>query len=228
MKIKNLLFITLLLSSNLIFAQELSIGVLAGTRSFVGNSYYSANIGWPGIYHTNGTETWFSGLGFSKELQLGLCVNYKFSNTPIGLSFNFSYSPMRGKGVWPTWDIDALDLPPTYSEVESIMDYYSLGVSFKYYRPISKIEPYLALSPLINYFGDVENYSEEYDSKDFVNSYGIRYGLSLGAGADYYITRMIILNGNIVYEMDNLINARDGEDKFKTVSIQFGVFYRIM
>jgi len=213
---------------NSVNSQNLSIGFMGGIKSFPGNSYYSKDIGWPGIYEINGTRTWFTGLGFSSELNLGLVLNYRFSELPLGLTLDFNYSSMNGKSNWPQWDLNNPELPPTYSDIEARMDYYSLGLGGKYFFPIERFEPYISVSALMNYFGDVKSYYKKMDSEYFVNNYGLRYGLSFGGGMDYKLSKSISVNGNIAFEMNNFIKSREGEDKFNTLMYSFGIAYYLL
>ncbi len=222
------LLVPFLFLSNFVFSQEMSISVLGGSKSLLGKSYYSREIGWPGIYAINGTESWFTGLGFKNELNLGFSLDYRVSQSPIGLTFNFNYSPMNGKTIWPSLDLNNLEAPPTYEEEEARMDLYSMGLGCKYFVLLGEFEPFFLVSVLINYFGDVKSYSKKYDTEYFVNSYGNRYGFSIGGGLNYEIWQQIVFNGNIAFEMNNLINARKGEDKFNTLIVLFGLGYRIL
>jgi len=203
------------------------VGISSGIKSFPGNTYYSKDIGWPGIYEVNGTRSWFTGLGFRNELNLGITIDYSLSDLPIGLTLDFNYSPMNGKSKWPDWDLNNPELPPTYIDIEARMDYYSLGLGCKYFFNLERFKPYISVSALMNYFGDVKSYSKKYNVENFVNDYGSRFGLSIGAGLNYELTQLITLNGKVAFEKNNLINAREGEDEFNTLVYKFGIAFNI-
>lgn len=226
MKTIKLFFLSIILIPGIIKAQEMTLGITGGTNSFLGNSYYSKEIGWPGLYEINGVTTVFTGLGFHNELNLGLVLNYKLSQIPISFALDINYSQMRGKGTWPVWDLKNIDLPPKYSEIGSRMDYYSIELSSRYYFELNNFEPYISVAGIMNYLGDINAYLG--GNKFYVNGYGMRFGLGIGTGIDYKLTEKIIANGNIIYNMANLKRARNGEDKFNFLRVSFGVFYKIM
>lgn len=219
----------LLTVTSFTYSQSLYAGLNGGVKHLLGESYYSNPIGLAGSYPINGTIALSAGLNFSTEQNYGIDLVYIVKGTSFGINFQFNYSPMRGSGTWEiSDDWDDPSSPRSTTEVETSMNFYSFGLGLSKWFFVGKLSPFLSAQFLINKMGEVNNYIESWDYEFFSHDYGTRYGVRFGGGSYYEIFESIYLTGQIYYEMNNLLGARNNEDKLNTVSILLGVSYKIL
>ncbi|MBU0561231.1 MAG: hypothetical protein KJ799_16780 [Bacteroidetes bacterium] len=226
--IKLFLLISLVISFE-VFTQSLSIGLGSGVNFIQGGNYYTDNLGRIGRYENlNGTNTSFTGLSLNTELQFQAGGKYSFENIPINLLADIQYYRMRGNEEVNIYD-SFFEREFTYDATAKI-DIWSLQLGSSYEFEFYSFKPFLTASAMFNYFGDVyyELAQDRYISEfpDYHN--GMRYGYSFGVGISYNIISNIELEILSRYNDFNSFNGRDGEEKLKSTSVLFNIYYRIL
>ena len=158
----------------------------------------------------------------------GADLVYKFKNSTLGINLSLNYSPLRGKGTWD-FRIDECmyDSPTITSDVITKMDIYSIGVGASKWFSYGKIEQSISVQFLYNYLGEVRHFVISNNNEHFGDAYGSRYGFRFGTGFYYEIMTRILLNTQIHYELNALLNRNEDEDEFNTLSIQLGLSYQL-
>jgi hypothetical protein len=204
-------------------AQTFSIGVGGGILAVQSPDFYTRATSAPGIYIENGYVSHSSGLDFHSEFQLRSLIDCYFKDVNVGVSLEFNYSFLRGKGQ-THFRVGDTDSP---ASLTTKLDLWSLGLAGRFYFLRADWSPYVSVAGRLNSFGELrfrfedKGYWSEYNSTEGFD----RFLLGLGAGCEIALKSTLSARVECQHSWNNLDGHREGEEPFRSVDMSITIIY---
>jgi hypothetical protein len=224
--IRALVIVAFALSSYHACAQTFSLGVGGGVLAVQSPDFYTRPTSQPGIYLENGYFSYSSGLDFHSALQLRSLIDCSFKDINVGLSLEFTYAVLRGKGQARFFVGDT----PTPTSLTTKLDLWSLGLAGRFYLLVADWSPFLSVAGRMNRYRELrftygdEDYWSEYNS---TKGYS-RFLLGLGTGCDIALNSTLSTRVEFQHSWNNLDGHREGEEPFRSLDMSITILYVVV
>jgi opacity protein-like surface antigen len=204
--------ILVLVSCSTVSSQTLKLGIGGGASVIQSPDYFTTDISQ-------------AGLGFGTSYSIGGKAKLSLPAVPAILVGQVSYLFMSGNGTFN----NRLYVPQTQGDIQTKTHMLSIGVGVEWVVLPGPVAPYLGADFLLSSVGEL-SYKVENSSgmNEYLSGGGTRYGIGLGAGAQFSVTPSIDLDIGGKYNLNSLFGKDTGESNFNTVGITATVLFSIM
>jgi opacity protein-like surface antigen len=206
-------------------SQSISFGIGAGVLAVQSPDFYTRATSPPGLYKINGDFSYSNGLDFHSEFQLRGVVDGYFEGANLGVSLEFLYSFLRGKGQ--SYFIVGDYVQP--KNLTTKLDLWSLGLAGRYYPFRAVCSPFASVAGRWNSFGELRFQYEDrgYRSEANATKGCNRFCFGLGAGCDVATVPQMLVRVECQYSWNNLAGHKEGEEQFGSIDTSITILYTL-
>lgn len=202
-----IVFAVLFLSSGMIQAQSISVGLTGGLTNIMGPDALTDDI-------ENG------GMGFSTHPHYGLKGKFSLPVIPLTITGQVLYASFSGEGEYSI----VPGTNPVNFETESSLLTFGVGAEYAFIP--GPISPYLSFDVFYANSGETKlssttqgaNFEQKFDGES-------RTGIGVGGGLDFGLLPMIDVDVSAKYNINNLIGKEEGEETFSTLNFSATVYF---